>query len=78
MKNNLYVEKNKKNKLSWRIILGVIVSLLLVFSVDVILWAIGVLGTTKRGILLVFLELIFVFSMGTILWAIEFWNNNKK
>ncbi len=78
MNNNFNSDQNKKKKTAGRLVYGAIVSLLLVFCVDAILWAVGVLGTTITFRLVFFLDLIFVFSIEVILWAIGLWRTSKK
>lgn len=69
MNNNSDVgQKNRKNRLSWRMILGVFISLLFALSVDMILWIIGALDTTMNFIAATFVSLVFVLSVGVILW----------
>lgn len=69
MDNNLNAgQKNKKNSLSLRMILGVFISVLFVFSVNIILWAVGVLNTTMNIIIAAIVSLIFVLSVEVILW----------
>lgn len=78
MNNNFNIDKNKNKKTALRMLLGAIVSFFLVVCVDVILWAIGGLGTTISVWLVLLLNLVFVFSIEVILWAIGFWGTRKK
>lgn len=78
MNNNFNIDKNKNKKPALRMLLGAIVSLFLVVCVDIILWAIGGLGTTISVWLLLLLNLVFVFSIEVILWVVEFWTTSKK
>ncbi len=69
MDNNSNVkQKNRKNKLLRKMILGVFISLLFVSSVDIILWAMGALNTTMNIIIATVVSLIFVLSVEVILW----------
>lgn len=72
------IEQNKKKKTVQRMLLGVIVSLVFVFCVDAILWAVGALGTTNTVRLVFILDLIFMISIEVILWAIGFGKTGKK
>lgn len=67
-KNSNVEQKNRKNRLSWKMILGVFISLLFVLSVDMILWIIGALNTTMNFTIATFVSLVFVLSVGVILW----------
>ncbi len=64
--NSNIEQKNRKRRL--RLVLGVLISLLFVLSVDMILWAIGSLNTTMSVIIATFVSLLFVLSVGVILW----------
>ena len=68
MENNTNVKKNKKNKRSLRIVLGVIISLVFALSVDMMFWACGILGTPISIVIGILLNLVFLFSVWTILW----------
>ena len=72
------VEKNKKNKPLWRIVLLVILSSIFVLSTNGIFWALGFFEESMiRIIIAIVLSLVFVFSMVAISWAVGFWRNNK-
>lgn len=64
--NSNIEQKNRKRRL--RLVLGVLISLLFVLSVDMILWAIGSLNTTMSVIIAILVNLLFVLSVGVILW----------
>ena len=73
------IEKNKNNKLLWRIILLVILSLIIVLSTNGIFWALGFFEESIiRIIIAIVLSLVFVFSMVAISWAVSFRRNNKE
>ena len=78
MNNNFNIERIKKKKMAKHMILGAILSLLLGFCMDVILWAIGALGTTINVGQVLLMNLIFVFLFEAILGALEFWRTSKK
>lgn len=75
MDNNSNIEQ--KNRLSLRMILGVLISLLFVLSVDMILWAIGALNTTMNVVIATFVSLVFVLSVGVILWKGGIFDSKK-
>lgn len=78
MSSNVNIEQNKKKETARRMLLGVIVSLVLFFGVDAILWAVGALGTMHTVGLVCIFELIFVFSIEVILYVIGFWKTRKR
>lgn len=78
MNNTFNIEQSKRKKTVQRMVLGVLVSLLFVFSLDAILWAVGALGTTITVRMVVVLNFIFVLLSEVILWVIGFWRNAKK
>ncbi len=57
-----------KNKCSLLLALGIVFSLLFVFSVIAILWTVGVLNTTTKIVLAILFSLILVFAISAIIW----------
>ncbi len=76
MNNNL--NSGKKKKRLYRMVLGVVFSLLFALCADIILWAIGALGTTITIKYVILLNLIFVSLIVVILWAIGFCGKGKE
>lgn len=74
MDNNSNNER--KSSTTWRIVLGIAVSLLLVLSVIGILWAIGALNVTK-AIIAATVGLALVFVVGVVLRSVGIMNNKK-
>lgn len=58
------------NKLRLRVILGVIFSLVFVFSIFSIFWGVGIVNSFKEIIIAINLGLLFVFCIVGILFAI--------